>query len=134
LLGIDVSSIVIPDTDQTKQRRATRTIQFEIFGDAASASALAADLQSGNLAAQLSSKLKQQYNLNISVEVSGGDIAESLDQRPDGEVWEEVDGAYLLRACPAGYLLVNTTGWCVLSFVHCAIFPFILINMLFGSV
>ena len=110
LLGVDISQIVLPEQARRQQRRgAARTIVFEIVGDAAQAAELAADLKTGNLAAQLSSQLSQTYNMNISAQVSGGDVAETAEKRPEGEEWEEVDGQYLLRKCPQGFLLVNTT-------------------------
>ena len=82
---------------------------FEIVGDTSQAASLAETLAAGNLAGQLSAQLSQEYNMNITVEVSGGTVAESSEQRPEGEVWEEVNGEYLIRACPQGFLLVNTT-------------------------
>lgn len=106
LLGVDVSQIVLPE-DQ--RRTGTQTILFEIVGDATTAAALANDLKSGNLASKLSSQLSTQYKMNVSVEVSGGDVAEPTVKRPEGEVWEQVNGEYLLRKCPQGYLLINTT-------------------------
>jgi len=111
LLGIDISQINLGDSARRQQRRAgARTIVFEIVSDASSASNLAADLQSGNLAAQLSSQLSTQYNLNISVEVSGGEIASAGGGgNRQGESWNLVGGVYLLQACPVGYLLINTT-------------------------
>ena len=110
LLGVDVSQIVLPEPTRRRQRRAAaRTIRFEITGDATEAAQLAADLQTGDLAAQLSSQLSQTYKMNITAQVSGGEIEETSEKRPEGEKWEEVDGQYILRHCPQGFLLVNTT-------------------------
>jgi hypothetical protein len=110
LLGVDVSQIVLPESTRRRQRRAAaRTIRFEITGDATKAAQLAADLQTGNLAAQLSSQLSQTYKMNITAQVSGGEVEEASEKRPEGEEWEEVDGQYILRHCPQGFLLVNTT-------------------------
>ena len=110
LLGVDVSQIVLPEQTRRRQRRAAaRTIKFEIIGDSTKATELAADLKTGNLAAKLSSQLSQTYKMNITAEVSGGDVAETSDKRPEGEAWEQVDGQYVLRKCPQGFLLVNTT-------------------------
>jgi len=110
LLGVDVSQIVLPESTRRRQRRAAaRTIKFEIIGDATKAAELAADLQAGNLAAALSKQLSETYKINITAQVSSGDVAETAEKRPEGEEWEEVDGQYLLRKCPQGFLLVNTT-------------------------
>ena len=110
LLGVDISQIVLPEQARRQQRRAVaRKFVFEIVGDTAKAAELAADLKTGNLAARLSSQLSQTYNMNISAQVSSGDVAETAEKRPEGEEWEEVDGQYLLRKCPQGFLLVNTT-------------------------
>jgi hypothetical protein len=110
LLGVDVSQIVLPEPTRRRQRRAAaRTIRFEITGDATEAAQLAADLQTGDLAAQLSSQLSQTYKMNITAQVSGGEFEETSEKRPEGEKWEEVDGQYILRHCPQGFLLVNTT-------------------------
>jgi hypothetical protein len=110
LLGVDVSQIVLPEPTRRRQRRAAaRTIRFEITGDATEAAQLVADLQTGDLAAQLSSQLSQTYKMNITAQVSGGEFEETSEKRPEGEKWEEVDGQYILRHCPQGFLLVNTT-------------------------
>ena len=84
-------------------------IKFEIFGDATKSAELAANLQVGNLAAQLSSQLSQTFKMNITAQVSGGKVAATSEKWPEGEEWEEVDGQYILRHCPQGFLLVNTT-------------------------
>ena len=110
LLKVDVSQIVLPESTRRRQRRAAaRTIKFEIIGDATKATELAADLQAGNLAADLSKQLSETYKMNITAQVSSGDVAETAEKRPEGEEWEEIDGQYLLRKCPQGFLLVNTT-------------------------
>ena len=112
LLKVDVSMIVLPDSTQARRRwyrrSGARVIKFAIVGDATQAAALAADLQSGSLASQLSSQLSADYGLNISAQVSGGNVQESTTERPEGEEWEEVNGEYLLRKCAQGFLKVHT--------------------------
>lgn len=107
LLKVDVSMIVLPDSTPAR-RSGARVIKFEIVGDTTQAAALAADLQSGSLASQLSSQLSADYGLNISAQVSGGNVQESTTKRPEGEEWEEVNGEYLIRKCPQGFLKVHT--------------------------
>ena len=46
LLGVDVSQIVLPEG---QRRSGTRTIQFEIVGDATTTAALAKKLKSGGM-------------------------------------------------------------------------------------
>ena len=110
LLGVQISQIVLLDQSRRHQRRSTsRPIVFEIVGDTSQVASLAEDLKDGNLASQLSSQLSKQYAMNITVTVSGGAVAQTLEKTHAGEKWVEVGGEYLLRACPRGFILVNTT-------------------------
>ena len=107
LLSVNVATIVLRDQTRRKQRlqqRQARTFSFEIVGDSKSASALASDLVSSNLAKQLSSQLSNQYNMSIVTQF-GAEVTESKEERPEGEVWEEVGGDYWLRECPKGRLV-----------------------------
>ena len=81
---------------------------FQIIGDTANAAGLAVKLKTGNLAELLSSDLSETYNTNITARVSAADVEETSN-KPEGEKWVLVDGKYVLRACPLGFLLVNTT-------------------------
>ena len=105
LLGVDISQLAL---SQGRRRSKPRTIKFEIVGDAKMVAALSTELMSSNLASQLSSQLSTQYNMSVSAQVSGK-IATPTARRPEGEVWQEVNGQYILRKCPRGFLLVNTT-------------------------
>ena len=89
LLDVDISQIVLPDQTRQMQRRG-RTIVFEIVADASRAASMSEVLKSAKLAASLSSQLSQDYNMSISVLVSGGNVAESSVTMPQGEIWEEV--------------------------------------------
>jgi len=108
LLSVNVATVVLRDQTRRKQRlqqRQARTYSFEIVGDSKSAAALASVLVSSNLAEQLSSQLSNQYNMSIVTQF-GAEVAESTENRPEGEVWEEVGGEYWLRECPKGRLVV----------------------------
>ena len=110
LLGVDVSQIVLPDQSRRHARRGTsRAIVFEILGDASQVASLTQIINSGNMASQLSSQLSDQYGMEITVEVSGNQVAQTSEKRPEGEEWVMVGGEYFLRACPRGFILVNTT-------------------------
>jgi len=89
LLSVDISRIALPNQNRRVQRRGQKKV-FEIVGEASQAGALSDVLKSRNLALQLSLQLSRDYNMNVTVQVSGGDVAESLVKRPEGEIWEEV--------------------------------------------
>ncbi len=110
LLGVDVSQIVLPDQSRRHNKRGTtRAIVFEIVGDASRVVSLSQVINAGNLASQLSSQLSDQYGMEITVEVSGSQVAQTSEKRPEGEEWVMVGGEYFLQACPRGFVLVNTS-------------------------
>lgn len=109
LLGVDISMIVLPDQSE-QQRRQSRKIVFEIIADASLASKVSQDLSAGDLTAKLSQTLSKEIGVNISAKMyTGAAISESGQNRREGEVWVEVGGEFLLKRCPPGFLLVNTT-------------------------
>jgi hypothetical protein len=79
-LGVDPSMIVLPNANG---RRAE--IVFQIVGEASDIESLADTLAASGVVVQ---------------QVETGD-----DQMAEGEVWEEVDGQYILTKCPAGRIL-----------------------------
>ena len=79
-LGVDPSMIVIPNSNG---RRAE--IVFELVGDASEIESLATTLAASGVVME-------------PVQKVGTQMAE-------GEVWEEVDGQYILTKCPAGRIL-----------------------------
>ena len=108
LLGVDVAMIVLRDEFRRKQRRQkrqARTFSFEIVGDSKTAAALASDLTSSNLADKLSSHLSNEFNMSIATTFGSG-VKQVTEDRPEGEVWEEVGGEYWLRECPKGCLVL----------------------------
>ena len=90
-------------------RRLPRATGFAVILDSAAASVLQRNIEAGLVTAQLSALLRQSpYNLNVTSVVSFNSASAAAGA--DGEVWEAMpDGTYLLKACPAGYLLVNST-------------------------
>ena len=72
------------------RRRSVRRIAFVLFADAAQMAVLQSQLAS------------------MGIEL--GEAAAEGPQTPEGEVWEEVNGQYLLRQCPPGNRLINTTN------------------------
>ena len=83
-LGVDPSMIVFP----AGRRRRSSEISFEIVGDASAIASLEQSLSAKGIATA---------------------VAASESAAADGEVWEEVDGVFLLRQCPAGRLLINVS-------------------------
>ena len=76
-------------TAATAQRRRTATVSFELVVGAA-----------------------QMAELRVSLAALGAELdkPEALGaELTEGEVWEEVEGEFLLRACPLGHQLINTT-------------------------
>ena len=61
------------------------------------------------MAAGLSSQLAANNNISVTISVSEPIIPEDNDPKRPGEVWEEVDGLYILRKCGPGTLVINST-------------------------
>lgn len=61
------------------------------------------------MAAGLSAQLASNNNISVTISVSEPVIPEETDKKRPGEVWEEVDGLYILRVCGPGTLLINST-------------------------
>ena len=85
-LGVEVWQISLP-SQQT--RRAARTITFELVASREQMSQLGAQLEA----------------LGVTL-----DEPQSATQAAVGEVWEEVAGEFLLRVCPPGHQLINTSA------------------------
>ena len=76
-------------TLRTTQRRRTASVSFELVAGAA-----------------------QMAELGVSLAALGLELGEPAAlgaELVEGEVWEEVEGRFLLRACPPGHQLINTT-------------------------
>lgn len=93
MLGIDKSLIVLAGG----ARRTT--VNFQIHGspeEIARASAALSDTVS--LAADLSAQLAASHNISVLITVAPPSAVEdSTSGAKAGEVWEEVDGQYVLR-------------------------------------
>jgi len=87
-MGVDASKIVL-SSKQSQQRRAVQKVSFELVADTA---------QMQDLTSQLAS-------LGL---VLGG-IQSVGPQTANGEVWEQIDGQFILRSCSPGNRLINTT-------------------------
>jgi len=79
-LGVDPSMIVLPNANGRRME-----IVFQIVGEASDIESLADTLAASGVVVQ---------------QVETGD-----DPMAEGEVWEEVDGQYILTKCPAGRIL-----------------------------
>jgi predicted Zn-ribbon and HTH transcriptional regulator len=86
-LGVELWQILLPS--QGAQRRNARSISFELVADKTLMTALAERI--------------------TALGVSLGAIQAVGDLAAEGEVWEEVAGTYILRSCPSGSQLINTT-------------------------
>ena len=76
--------------DVRERRRSTATVSFEIVADPA-----------------------QMAEIERSLAAIGVELEKPKSVGPEvaaGEVWEEVDGQFLLRLCPPGNRLINTTS------------------------
>jgi hypothetical protein len=85
----DDSSFPSTTDDATAQRRRKATVSFELVAGAA-----------------------QMAELRVSLAALGLELGEPASlgaELMEGEVWKEVEGRFLLRACPLGHQLINTT-------------------------
>jgi hypothetical protein len=79
-----------PTTRATAQTQRMVTVSFELVADATQMAKLAVS----------------QTALGVKL----GEIQSMGPQAAAGEVWEEVDGSFLLRSCPPGHQLLNATA------------------------
>ena len=90
-LNVDASSIVLSSFEGAS-RRGMQKVVFEVYGEPSKITSL-----SENLKTMAGVVLQQDVG-----SVSGEEIRA-------GEVWEEVNGVYILKKCPPGFRLENTT-------------------------
>ena len=98
---------VVPVERRTEvKRRATPyyIVRYKVFGDSSYIALVSADTE--GMLANLTNALQQTTNGNVTI--YSAEVVSTTSRLP-GELWEEVDGVFTLRACPVGYLLVNTT-------------------------
>jgi hypothetical protein len=86
------------------------TVKFRIFGDAERLSKMNVDR--GGQYLNVAAALEQFFpngTLGLDNSVENPIYPSLMSTRLPGEVWIEINGVYILVACPRGYLLVNTT-------------------------
>ena len=88
-LGVEVWQVTLP----SQTRRAARTITFELLASREQLSRLSTQLEANGVALD-----------QTEASVIG-------QQAAPGEVWEQVAGEFLLRECPPGHQLINTTTY-----------------------
>ena len=106
VLGIDKSLIAISEDS----RRAA--VQFQIHSSPEEIDRVTSVMADTDiLTAKLSQNLAATYNISVDIVVASPLAIDKGDGDGSsaGEVWEEVDGRYILRACGAGSLLVNSS-------------------------
>jgi hypothetical protein len=120
LLGLDVSLVVLTPgasrrslwiRSQHHVRSLGTIIKFQVYSDSSQAVSVAETLQADSLAARLAKNLQEKHGISVQVSVAEKpDVVVSPDLvRPPGELWEQIEGQYLLRKCAPGYLIVNST-------------------------
>ena len=90
-LKVDASTIVL-SSFAGAARRGVQKIVFEVYGEPSKIASLSEDLKTME-----------------GVVVQGDVGSASGEDIRKGEVWEEENGVFMLRKCPPGFLLVNTT-------------------------
>jgi len=106
-LGLDPSLLVVrPDTAVQSKRRENLEIQFDIYADEKQLQALSQKMLDPNVASAMATSLAAQ---NIVARVTPVPSAVTIADKREGEVWELKGGVYILRSCPRGFLLINTT-------------------------
>ena len=102
-LGVDQSMIVLGDV--AKARRGQYQISFQIFADESLAEAISQNM--GN-------SFMDSFTANLAKEGVTATITPvfkpvNKEKKREGEVWEVEDGVYVLKSCPVGFLLFNST-------------------------
>jgi hypothetical protein len=104
-LGIDRSLLVLRDA-AVPSRRARLEMLFEIFLHEMQLQDLLQKMSSPDLESVMSTSLSAQ---NIIAKVTPVVSEVKISTEAKGEVWEFKEGVYILRSCPRGFLLINTT-------------------------
>ena len=106
-LGVDKALIVLSGNGA---RRAT--VQFQIHASSEEMLRITAALEDpDSVSAGMSAQLAASHNISVTFTVSPATAVQQAGTGAsrEGEVWEEVDGQYMLRACGEGSLLVNSS-------------------------
>jgi hypothetical protein len=102
-LGVDPSMIVLGDV--AKARRGQLQISFQIFADESLAEAISQNLGGSFMTSFTANLAKAGVNATITPVFK----PVNKEKKREGEVWEVEDGVYVLKSCPVGFLLINST-------------------------
>jgi hypothetical protein len=102
-LGVDQSMIVLGDVG--KARRGQYQISFQIFADDSLAEAISQNM-GDNFMSSFTSKLLEE---GVTATITPVFKPVNREKKREGEVWELEDGEYVLKSCPVGFLLINST-------------------------
>ena len=102
-LGVDPSMIVLGDVSEA--RRGQLEISFQIFADESFVEAISQNMGDGLMESLASNLAKAGVNATISPSFK----PVNKEKKREGEVWKLEDGVYILKSCPMGFLLINST-------------------------
>jgi hypothetical protein len=102
-LGVDPSMIVLGDV--AKARRGHLQISFQIFADESLAEAISQNLGGSFMTSFTANLAKAGVNATITPVFR----PVNKEKKRGGGVWEVEDGVYVLKSCPVGFLLINST-------------------------
>jgi hypothetical protein len=102
-LGVDPSFIVVGDVSEA--RRGQLKLFFQIFADESTAEEISQRMGDGFM---------KSFTANLAVAGINATITPNLntvtkEKKRQGEVWKLENGKYVLKSCPVGFLLINST-------------------------
>lgn len=109
VLGVAESVLVVDEVsvEPAARRAEAAAVKFTVFGSADEVQATEALIRRGGVRASLAAEI---LDAGITADVTGVALpTPDVRQVREGEVWELVDGVYILRECPPGFLKVNST-------------------------
>ncbi len=102
-LGVDQSKIVLGDV--VKARRGQYQISFQIFADDSLAEVISQNM--GDIFMNsFTAKLVEE---GVTATIAPVFKPVNKEKKREGEVWELEGGQYVLKSCPVGFLLINST-------------------------
>jgi hypothetical protein len=102
-LGVDPSMIVLGDV--SKVRRGQLKIAFKIFADESTAKEISQSMGGGFMESLTANLAKAGVNATITPDFK----QVTKEKNREGEFWSLQDGVYVLKSCPVGFLLLNST-------------------------
>jgi hypothetical protein len=103
-LGVDPNMIVLADL-VPQARRGQLKISFQIFADESAAKAISQSMGDGFMESLTANLAKAGVNTTITPDFKPF----KMEKKREGEVWKLEGGQYILKGCPVGYLLINST-------------------------